>query len=513
MQTRGGKTLYSAGDVVAFLECEHATSLALVDLVTPLPRAQDDEAAVLVQHKGLAHEARYFESLQASASSVARIASEGTPDARAEATRRAMREGCDVIYQAALLSGPLFGVADFLRRVERPSALGAYSYEVVDTKLARNEKAKFIVQLCFYSDLLAHEQGVDPAAMHVVLGDGVAHTYRVANYSRYFRLVRDRFVAFVGRHPNGTYPEHCSFCELCTWRDVCAAQWMADDHLNQVAGIRRDQIERLREAGVSTLEALAQVDDVAAFGKPPAATVAKLRSQAALQLAYRRTGKHRTEPIELDPQARRGFYRMPEPDAGDVFFDMEGDPFEPDGLEYLFGLRFVDDARRAALQGALGPRPRAGARRVRGADGFLRRADAPLSAHAHLPLRALRADGAQATDVSARRARSGGRRPVAPRHVRRPVPRRVRGAARVDGGLLDQGHRDVLHAAARGRHPDGRGEHRPLRALARNARCGGAREDRALQRRRLPLDAPAARLAAAAATAGVAVVRGRAARR
>ena len=342
MQTRGGKTLYSAGDVVAFLECEHATTLALVDLVTPLPRAQDDEAAVLVQHKGFAHEARYFDSLKASASSVAQIASDGTPDARAEATRQAMREGRDVIYQAALLSGPLFGVADFLRRVERPSALGAYGYEVVDTKLARNEKAKFIVQLCFYSDLLAHEQGVDPAAMHVVLGDGVERTYRVANYSRYFRLVRDRFVAFVGRHPNGTYPEQCAYCELCTWRDVCAAQWKADDHLNQVAGIRRDQIERLREAGVSTLEALAQVDDVASFGKPPAATVAKLRSQAALQLAYRRTGEHRTEPIELDPQARRGFYRMPEPDAGDVFFDMEGDPFEPDGLEYLFGLRFFD---------------------------------------------------------------------------------------------------------------------------------------------------------------------------
>ena len=38
----------------------------------------------------------------------------------------------------------------------------------------------------------------------------------------------------------------------------------------------------------------------------------------------------------------KGLARLPEPDAGDVFFDMEGDPFYPGGLEYLFGLYFRD---------------------------------------------------------------------------------------------------------------------------------------------------------------------------
>jgi len=31
---------------------------------------------------------------------------------------------------------------------------------------------------------------------------------------------------------------------------------------------------------------------------------------------------------------------LPKPDAGDLFFDMEGDPLEPGGLEYLFGLYY-----------------------------------------------------------------------------------------------------------------------------------------------------------------------------
>ena len=54
--------------------------------------------------------------------------------------------------------------------LDKPSALGSWSYEVVETKLARSTKATALVQLCFYSDLLARIQGVEPQWMHVVLG-------------------------------------------------------------------------------------------------------------------------------------------------------------------------------------------------------------------------------------------------------------------------------------------------------------------------------------------------------
>ena len=49
--------LFSAGDLVAFLECEHATSLALQDLETPLARAEGDGAPALVRLEGFAKEA------------------------------------------------------------------------------------------------------------------------------------------------------------------------------------------------------------------------------------------------------------------------------------------------------------------------------------------------------------------------------------------------------------------------------------------------------------------------
>ena len=186
MQQQDGQTLFSAGDLVAFLECEHATTLALQDQAARLPRAEDDESLRLIQDKGFAHESAFLDSLKKQGLGIIQIPSDGKPSELAALTERAMREGHDVIFQAALMSPPkagpgagsFYGRADFLRRVETPSALGSWSYEAVDTKLARTAKAKFLIQLCFYSDLLDQIQGVEARFMHLVLGDQTEHTYR-----------------------------------------------------------------------------------------------------------------------------------------------------------------------------------------------------------------------------------------------------------------------------------------------------------------------------------------------
>ena len=191
MQQFGEETLFSASDLVNFLECEHHTALDLIDLKTPLPRAADDAEALLFQAKGLAHEARFVEALKARHGTFVDIAQSGGLEERVVATRRAMHEGVEVIYQATLRDGPFIGHADFLRRVAMPSGLGPHSYEAIDTKLSRSTKAKFIIQLAFYSSLLAKTQSRAPDLMHVVLGDQTERAFRYADYARYFSaLVR-----------------------------------------------------------------------------------------------------------------------------------------------------------------------------------------------------------------------------------------------------------------------------------------------------------------------------------
>ena len=63
-----------------------------------------------------------------------------------------MKAGAPIIVQAALPDGRWSGRADVLRRVETPSALGAWSYEVVDTKLAKETEGGTVLQLALYRD-------------------------------------------------------------------------------------------------------------------------------------------------------------------------------------------------------------------------------------------------------------------------------------------------------------------------------------------------------------------------
>lgn len=352
MQLQNGVHLFSASDVVHFLECEHLTALDLQHTSGDLPLVQKtelDESAALIARKGNVHERAYLDRLRAGGRIVVDIAAEGgSTDDKVARTFAAMRSGVEVIYQATLHDGQLFGHADFLLRVDgEPSALGAWRYEVADTKLARSPKAKFLVQLAFYSRLLASAQEADPRRMHVVLGDQTQRSFRFADYMHYFNALLARFQArvqaLVEGVAAGTYGLPCGYCDLCHWRERCKAQLVADDHLCQVANIRRTQWIKLNEASVVTVAELAALAPDTVIPRLNTDTFVKLQSQAAMQDHARRTGERMHLVLPLDPDGRRGFFRMPHPDPGDMFFDMEGDPLEIGGLEYLFGVGFFQD--------------------------------------------------------------------------------------------------------------------------------------------------------------------------
>ncbi len=350
MQLRDGTHLFSATDVVAYLECEHLTALEVQSLEDEALRAQRnelDESADLFARKGDDHELAYLGRLRAEGRTVTDIAADGgTDDDKAARTLAAMRTGAEVIYQATLRDGTLLGHADFLRRVDGgQSTLGPWSYEVADTKLARSPKAKFLVQLSFYSHLLTLAQGLQPKRMHVVLGDQTERAYECADYMHYFQALLSRFLERVESLSAGTaaeiYPLPCAHCGLCRWAEHCEARRVADDHLCRVANITRVQWGKLEAQGVGTMAKLAALPASADIAGMRGDIFARLQSQAELQERAGRTGKREWLVLPLDPDERRGFYRMPKPDPGDIFFDMEGDPLEDGGLEYLFGVWYL----------------------------------------------------------------------------------------------------------------------------------------------------------------------------
>jgi uncharacterized protein len=339
--------MFSATAIADFLACRHLTTLnrawAEGEIEKPFFA---DPGLELLKELGLAHEHAYLHYLAEDRGlQISKISDDISWNEAAAQTVAAIRGGAEVIYQATFLGEQWRGRADFLIRVDKPSDLGAWSYEVVETKLARSTKARATIQLSFYSDLLAAIQGVEPDYMHVVLGGGAQpEKFSVQRYLAYFRKARRDFEA--GYRARGeTYPEPVELCRVCDWASVCDRRWHDDDHLSLVAGITRNQRKALAERDVNTVAQLASLTLPVSpkIERIAEAPLRRIREQARVQVQGRAEGRpvHEfLEPVEAD----KGLAMLPLPSRGDLFLDFEGDPFAfEQGLEYLIGTVTVSE--------------------------------------------------------------------------------------------------------------------------------------------------------------------------
>jgi uncharacterized protein len=344
MQSANGQLRYSPSDLTEYLACAHAAALSRAVARGERPKAYVASAyANLIFAKGDQHEAAHLARLREAGRDVHEVGFSGDWATVSARTAELMRAGVEVIYQGAFVVGAWRGLADFVERVDTPSDLGDWSYEVVDTKLARARAApSHVLQLCFYSEGVAQIQGAVPVLAHLELGSGLRETIRLREVAPYFRRARASFEA-AGRseHPTVPYPcEHCGFCE---YRRECESSWRDTDHLSLVAWITRSQVALLKSAGVETRGALGALGSESAVPDMRPATLANLHQQARLQVEAE--GKD-SPPYELLPlESERGFARLPDPSPGDVMFDLEGDPLWTPAREltFLFGLLLAED--------------------------------------------------------------------------------------------------------------------------------------------------------------------------
>jgi uncharacterized protein len=362
MQLIDGAPVFSATDLVGYLACEHLTALeraALAGLVARPHRA--DRELDIIRRRGIEHEQRYLADLREQGMRIVvieRHEGEERGDQvrrQADETLAAMASGADVVYQATFFDGRWLGYADFLLKVhdaERPSVFGAWHYEVADTKLARHVKAGAVLQICSYVEQLEALQAVRPVAMKVVLGGSAREvaTLRVDDYMAYYRAAKRRFEDEFLRAPQAaypprdTYPEPVDHCDVCRWSEACSAQRRRDDHLSLVAGISGRQRTALVARGIDTVTKLGAAR--LPFDPPlggSAASIGRVREQARIQVAGRGLSRPLYElllPPSGEPiEAERGLASLPEPNPGDLFLDLEGDPYAlDDGIDYLFGV-------------------------------------------------------------------------------------------------------------------------------------------------------------------------------
>ena len=269
------------------------------------------------------------------------------------------------------------GYADVLRKVDAPGALGAWLYEVQDTKLSRETRGGTILQLGVYSELLGRIQGRTPEFFHVVTplaSEAYSSTTSARSTGRSSRAssISSRQARRAIR-PN-RIPTDRSLRRVPL---VVALQRAAPQGRSPV--VRRqprpESSSRAVEPGRDNVGGVGGVADSLPF--TPTRGSLRHSSDSASRRAFRQRSGH---PARRRSRSCRSMPTwsdaVPEPRPGDLFLDLEGDPFGrpvvgprpgEGGREYLFGLGRVEPDGRS-LHGALGLYGCGGARGLRGRD-------------------------------------------------------------------------------------------------------------------------------------------------
>ncbi|MGU3356732.1 TM0106 family RecB-like putative nuclease [Microbacterium sp. M4A5_1d] len=360
-----GRIVWSASDLKAAAECEFAW-LRAIDAKLGRVAAVDEPDDPTLERAGRLgdrHEERQLAAYRAEfGDSVAEIPETRSSDAAGlaravELTREALASDARVIYQAAFSDTDFVGFADFLLRDDDGRWI------VQDTKLARHARVTALMQLEAYAVQLDREGARVADHVELLLGDGTVSRHARADIAPVFVLRRERLRSLIADRDvaTGAAGEPIAWgddrgdlriaaCGRCA---TCDLEVVAARDLLLVAGMRPIQRERLRAAGVTT------IDELAAAREAPARmswdTFTGLRTQARLQLESPAGGV--TAAVDGDPENApsaaplptfevvfpQALGALPRPDLGDLFFDFEGDPLYTEGpgrhwgIDYLFG--------------------------------------------------------------------------------------------------------------------------------------------------------------------------------
>ena len=214
-------------------------------------------------------------------------------------------------------------------------------YVAWDAKLASSAKPHYLLQIALYSDALQALGLKSSSYPGLILGSRTLENFEESEILPAMIQARKELALGIQSFDLDTKLEdlvlYCDTkdgCNICEYPALCEQARLDVDHLVQVAGINRSQIEKLAGSGITTMAGLANASDTDRPSEILPATFEKIRQQAKLQTNFKETGE--VSYIVLpDPEIAV----LPPASENDIFFDMEGFPYFPEkgGLEYLFG--------------------------------------------------------------------------------------------------------------------------------------------------------------------------------
>lgn len=259
-----------------------------------------------------------------------------------EATKQAMANGAECIYQGTLMADDRVGRVDLLMRVDGASALGNWHYIPVDIKSSHELKVTHRFQLAFYAELLERAQGVYPEKAGIINREHEDHYFEPSS----MRADLQDVIAKIDRIRSGEKPAPVvrkSCFDTSPWGNACLAYAQATNDIALLYSVDMRRVEALRSLGIRTVDDAAEMDVSSYAGAAGGLTV------------------HGLETVKLQARSLRGktvFVRklvaLPETNY-EIHFDIESDL--PNDADYLYGFLIRDGKNPDRYERFLAERP------------------------------------------------------------------------------------------------------------------------------------------------------------
>jgi uncharacterized protein len=244
------------------------------------------------------------------------------PEEAFRQTLEFMREGRQTIYHGVLIDKHWVGHPDILEKVEGRSKLGDYYYVAADLKRSRRLRDDHQFQGCFYAELLGRVQGVKPLQGYVINPDNETMPYLIEEFEAEYELTLSEIEKII----SGQRPIHfvTSGCKQSPWAKECRGESESCRDLSLLNRVWREEVRRLREAGIVTIDQLSlkSVPDLESMVPDVSANRLEMMRDQAIAIVE---GRHMI----------RGNVDLPESHI-ELYFDIESDPLRD--FDYLFGI-------------------------------------------------------------------------------------------------------------------------------------------------------------------------------
>ena len=344
-----GNPRLTVRDLAALPECDYAAAAqfdVLYGLADAAPVAMDTMAQ-RVAALGMDFEKRLLGELEARLGPAARPPRPARFDdsaataAAMDATLACMIERAPLIYQPFISGDGVYGFADFLLW-----DADAGAYVVVDAKYAttpgpsrsaNKPDPAHLLQVATYAVVLANAGAPIAGVVRLAYADGGHWDEPLSTMRPLVESAMIQASSLGARASKASAPQPWAETENCGTCEWCAPHAAAALDTILVYGLNRKQRAKLAGAGVATMRDLASHDRGAIAGIGDAVLDA-LIDQASLHVKTLDDGG--TPAVHVF--GRDPLDALPDDDAGDLFFDFEGDPLwtSPDGvwgIEYLWG--------------------------------------------------------------------------------------------------------------------------------------------------------------------------------